>query len=190
MNNTKTICVAGPSGVGKSNLSYALARELGLPITEVDDLFLAVETLTTPKQQPNIHFWNENPQAALQLSAERVLEIHLDVCRTLSPAISAVIDNHVDTQLPVILDGDYILPELLSACADKVKGLVIIEDDIDQIVENYLLREPSEGVQKSRAEVSWQFGQWLNNECIEVGLPVITARPWNTILSRALSVLG
>jgi 2-phosphoglycerate kinase len=190
MSDLKTLCIAGPSGVGKSSLSYSLAQQLGLPITEVDDLFLAVESLTTPTQQPNIHYWKENPQAASQLPAERVLEIHLDVCRTLSPAISAVLDNHVDTQLPVILDGDFLLPEFMAAYSDKVKGLVIIEDEIDQIVKNYLLREPNQGMQKSRAEVSWLFGQWLSDECGRLGLPVISARPWNTVLARALSVLG
>ncbi len=189
MDNLKSICVAGPSGVGKSSLSYALANNLGLPITEVDDLLIAIQSLTTPPQPPNIHYWKDNPQTDLKMSPERVLEIHLDICRTLEPAIAAVIDNHADTQLPVILDGDYLLPELIVARSNKVKGLIVIEDEIGQIVKNFFLREPCKGSQTSRAEVSWLFGQWLRDECRKLGLPVISARPWDTLLVRALAVL-
>ena len=40
--------IAGPSGVGKSRLSYPLARRFDVPIVEADDLFRAVEAATTP----------------------------------------------------------------------------------------------------------------------------------------------
>jgi len=57
--------VAGPSGVGKSRLSYPLARYFGVPITEVDDLFRAVEAATTPNQQPSLHFWRTGMLGAI-----------------------------------------------------------------------------------------------------------------------------
>lgn len=176
--------------MGKSSLSYALARHFGMAITEVDDLFIAVETLTAPAQQPNIHYWKEHPEAAVRLPAEGVLEIHLEICRALSPAIVAVINNHTDTETPVVLDGDYILPELIVECANTAKGLFVVENDMDQIVQNYVLREPHAGDQKHRAEVSWLFGRWLVDECRDLGLPVISSRPWDTVLERALLALS
>lgn len=190
MSEAKSLCIAGPSGVGKSSLSYALAEHLNLPLTEVDDLFIAIEAITTPQQQPAIHHWNQNPLASTTLEPEQVLEIHLKISRALSPAIAALIANHTQTRLPIILEGDYLLPELIAANSDKVLGLVVLEDDPEQISRNYLRREPNLGAQSHRSNTSWLFGQWLRKECERYAIPVIAARPWDTVLARALQALN
>jgi 2-phosphoglycerate kinase len=178
------LLIGGASGVGKTSVSYRLARHFDVGITEVDDLFIALETLTTPEQQPVLHYWRTNPEAA-NLTAEGIVELHTAVCRALSPAIEAVIANHIEECTPIVLEGDYLLPELLARTASvRVKGVWLYEPDAAQITRNYALREPDEGDQSGRAHVSWLFGNWLHGECQRYGLAALPARPWETLIER------
>ena len=77
--------LGGASGTGKTQLSYPLARRYGVPIVEVDDLALAVQAMTTPDQQPMLHYWDTHPDPA-GLSVSRVLELRIAVAEALRPA--------------------------------------------------------------------------------------------------------
>ncbi len=188
-NNWDVLAIAGPSGVGKSCLSYPLARTFDVPLVEADDLFHAVEALTRPVQQPWIHYWRTHPESA-QLPAAEVLDLHLKVCRALTPALRAVIDNHIETGMPIVLDGDYILPELAAEYKERLKAVFLYEEDVDQLVHNFRTREPQSGEQRARAEVSALFSQWQKSECERLGLIALPARPWATVLERAVAATG
>ena len=177
--------VAGPSGVGKTEVSYPLARHFGVAIAEVDDLFHAVEAATTPEQHPALHFWQTHPEE-VGSAPERILEIHLNTCRALAPSVASVIENHIQTKMPVVLDGDYVLPELVAGYPNRVKSVFLFEDDPDQIVSNLRAREPDGGYHRKRAEVSVLFGRWLQRECTQLGLVSTAARPWETVLQRVV----
>src|SRR6266508_6515830 len=107
----QVLLLGGPSGAGKSSVSYRLAQHFGVGLTEVDDFQVVLEKMTTPEQQPAIHYWNTHPEAS-QLPAEGILELHLNVCRALAPALEAVIANHLESEMPVVLESDFILPAL------------------------------------------------------------------------------
>ena len=126
------LTIGGPSGVGKSSVSYEVARRTGRPIVEADDLFHGIEALTTPDQQPWIHFWRTQPEAA-ELSPDNILALHLEVCRAMSPAITSVINNHIETRMPIILEGDYILPEMIVPYTERVKGVFLYEEDATRL---------------------------------------------------------
>ncbi len=187
--NWDVLIIGGPSGVGKSSVSYPLARHFDVPIVEVDDLFHAVEALTTPEQQPMIHYWQTHPEAA-EFPAERILELFLEVSHSLSPAIEAVINNHIETRAPVILDGDYILPEMAARYSERVKAIFLYEEDHSQITSNFLKREPNAGEQRGRAEVSQLFGRWLQDECRRFGLKSLPSQPWETVLERTVTAIS
>jgi 2-phosphoglycerate kinase len=183
------VCLlGGASGMGKSSISYRLAQQFGVGITEVDDLYIAIEKMTTPEQQPLFHYWATHPEA-MQMSAEEILELHLSVCRGMSPAFEGVIANHLESHTPVVLEGDYLLPELLAKFKGEVQGVFLYEDDKDQLVSNYLTREPLEGPQTGRAQVSWLYGQWLKADCERLGLTALPSRPWETTLERVIEAL-
>jgi 2-phosphoglycerate kinase len=182
--------VAGPSGVGKTMVSYPLACHYGTALTELDDLYITAEQLTTPDTHPLLHYWQTHPDA-VHMSAEEILVLHLSVCRVMTPAIQAVIANHIETRTPVVLDGDYLLPEMVVGLdAARVKGVFLYEPDEAQIVQNYALREPDEGEQTGRARVSCLFGEWLRDECQRLGLIALPARPWATVQTRILDAVG
>ncbi|MET9001419.1 hypothetical protein [Amycolatopsis sp. NPDC004169] len=191
----RVLLLGGASGTGKSRVSYPLARRYRVPIVEVDDLVLAVQRMTTPDQQPLVHYWDTHPDAA-GLPVSRVVELQVAVAEALRPALEAVIGNHLETGTPVVIEGDYLLPALAAQDSfagrpadGRVRAVFLHEPDAGQLVANYRHREPHEGEQHSRAQVSARYGDWLAARAAELGIPVVTARPWATTLRRVCALL-
>jgi 2-phosphoglycerate kinase len=190
------LLLGGASGTGKTMVSYRLARHFGVGITEVDDFQVVLETMTTPEQQPIIHYWSTHAEAA-NLPPERIVEQVIAIGGVMAPALAAVIANHIETDTPLVLEGDFILPALAAqhsfgdyTAEGNVRAVFLVEDDEAQIAANYLAREPENGPQPGRAYISWLYGQWLRQECARLGITVLPARPWETVLERVVDVVG
>jgi 2-phosphoglycerate kinase len=175
--------------MGKSTVAYAIAGRLGVPIVEVDDLVLAIQAVTTPREQPAIHYWETHRAEAESWDVERIVHEQIAVAEAMAPAVTSVIANHLETDRPVVIEGDYLLPSLAATARDSVRGVFVHEPDVDQVAANYLIREPVAGQQRTRALVSVRFGDWLTAKATEAGVPVVTARPWETAVERAMTAL-
>jgi 2-phosphoglycerate kinase len=189
------LLIGGPSGTGKTRLSYALARRFGVPIVEVDDIVEAIQAMTTPEQQPALHHWATHPEAA-RLPPEGILKLHLEVVDALETALAAVVANHLDTGTPVIIEGDYLVPGFAVRKSfrgipinGRVVSVFLHEPDEAQLVANFAGREPADGEQRQRARVSALFGDWLAAQAALYGAPVIRPRPWTSLKRRVLAVL-
>jgi 2-phosphoglycerate kinase len=192
----QVLLLGGASGVGKTSVSYRLAHHFGIGLTEVDDFQIILEKLTTPEQMPLLHFWRTHRSEYSRWTEEAQLAHFIRVCNEIfSPALAAVIANHLETNTPVVLEGDFILPALATLpeyegipANGRVKTLFIYEDDEAQITRNFGTREGAE--QARRARSSWLFSQWLRQECVRFAIPSIPARPWDTVFERALGAIG
>jgi hypothetical protein len=69
-----------------------------------------------------------------------------------------------------------------------VRVVVLDEQDEDQIMANYLRREPS-GQQRDRARVSALVSAELARRARRCGVPVVPARPWSDGLDRVEAAL-
>ncbi len=187
--NWSVLLLGGPSGVGKSSVSYPLARHFNVGISEIDDLYIVAKQVSTPAQQPALHEWDTNPRAQ-ELPAEQILELHIAACRAMAASIGAVAANHVETNMPIVLEGDYVLPEMVRNAASEVRALFLYEPDETQILRNFAMREPGGGEQAKRARVSWLFGRWLKDECGRFGIVALQPRPWDTLLPRILEAIS
>jgi 2-phosphoglycerate kinase len=192
----QVLLIGGPSGVGKTMVSYRLAHHFGVGITEIDDFQVLLERMTTPEQQPTLHFWRTHP-APEQLSAAEIMEQGLDVGRTMAVGLEAVIANHLESQAPVVLEGDFVHPSLAAQTSflsqpndGRVRAVFLYEPDEQQILANYAQREPESGVQAVRARVSWLYGQWLKQEAERYGVPILPVRPWDSILDRIIQAIS
>ncbi len=181
---------------GKTSVSYRLARHFGAGITEVDDFQALLERMTTREQQPAIHFWRTHP-APEQLSVAETVRHLLEQGEAMMPGLEGVIANHLETSTPLVLEGDFLLPRLAAqasfsglASGGRVRGVVLHEPDEQQFVANYLSREPESGPQVRRAHVSWLHGLRLREEAEKHGLPVVLARPWDTVLERLIAAVS
>ncbi|HET8641958.1 MAG TPA: hypothetical protein VFM37_08465 [Pseudonocardiaceae bacterium] len=152
------LLTGGASGTGRSRVSHALARRLGVSVLETDDLVTAIKAATTPRQLPLLHCWDNHP-AAHGWPAPQICELTESVLDTLQPVFDTVIADHLDTGTRVVMEGDHLL-------------------------RNYAAREPHAGRQQTRAEVSALLGRWLAGQAATVGVPVVTARPWPTAARR------
>jgi len=192
----KVLLIGGPSGTGKTRLSYPLAARFGVPIVEVDDVVEGLLAMTTPEQQPALHYWSTHPEAA-ELPPEEILQIHLAVAEALTPALAAVVANHLATDTPVIIEGDYLLPGFAARdgfgglpANGQVASLFLHEPDEDQLVANFAGRESADGEQPGRARVSALYGEWLVSEGARFGVPIIRPRPWSSLEDRAMEFVG
>lgn len=188
--------LGGPSGTGKTAVSYRLAKHFGTGITEVDDFHALLERMATPEQLPGIAPWKTNT-AFEQLSSAEIMTHLLEVGRTMAPGLEAVIGNHLEAQVPVVLEGDFIDPALAAQTSfsghrndRRVRAVFLYEPDEQQLLNNYLLREPERGMQTKRAQVSWLHGQWLKQEAERHGIPVVAARPWDSVLERTIAAVS
>ena len=191
----QVLLLGGASGTGKTRLAYRLARQLGIGITEVDDFQVVLERMTTPEQQPALHFWRTHPDPG-SLSAEEIQEQGLDILEVMVPALEAVIENHLEAATPLVLEGDFIHPDLAARDAfgdepnaGRVRGVFLYEPDEEQIVRNFLEREPATGPQTTRARVSYLRAQWIRETCESLGVAALPARPWETLMDRVLDAV-
>ena len=189
------LLLGGPSGTGKSAVSYPLARHYGVAITEVDDFTTVLEQMTMPDQQTVLHYWRTHPEA-VAWPAEDILQQHLAVAEALRPALEGVIARHLENRTPMVLEGDYLLPSLAARThyagvpsEGRVQAVFLIEADERQLVRNFSGREPEEGEQDKRAQVSRLYGEWLTEEAEWYGLPALSARPWETLMERIIAAV-
>jgi 2-phosphoglycerate kinase len=175
------VLVCGASGVGKSHAASALAARYGVPLGEADDIVTALTAMTTVEHQPALHYWATRPTHEF-LTPQRIADLHFDVAVALRPAFEAVIADHIEFGAPVVMEGDYLTPDLALSRAGRVVAVVLDEPDEDQLVANYAAREGGE--HRSRAKVSVLVGSRLASIGRRVGAPVVAARPWRDQVDR------
>jgi 2-phosphoglycerate kinase len=190
----EVLLIGGASGAGKTSVSYRLADHFKVGITEVDDFQVILEKMTTPDHQPELHWWRTHPDA-INLPAEEIVEHTIAVCRVMATALEAVVANHLESQAPVVIEGDYVLPRLAaqtSFCGypgdGRVRAIIIDEDDEDQLLQNFLARESK--LQPLRARVSWLYGRWLKQQAEASGAVVVPSRPRDTLFERVLQAIS
>ena len=182
------LLIGGPSGTGKSSIAYEISRFYGVSVLEADDIYLSVKAVTDSSCLPAIHRWDGDSDwqaAGIQSNVSWLI----DVGREMIPALKALVQRHIEDKVPVIIEGDFISPDLMALLDHSLARAVFLQDDIPQIVENYMAREGGEP-QRFRAEVSAAYGRWIEGVCGLTGCPVIAARPWETALTRVLDALS
>jgi 2-phosphoglycerate kinase len=188
------VLLGGASGVGKSRIAADVAVRFGARLTGVDDFHVVLERMTTPEQYPELHRWRLHPKEVLALDDAEMLAHTRAYAEVMAEALEAVIANHLDEGTAIVLEGDFILPSLATrsdhdgvAADGRVRAVFLLEDEA-QLRTNFLAREGQD--QARRARASWCYGEWLREECERLGVPAIPARPWGTVLERAVAALS
>ena len=187
--NWTILLIGGASGTGKSSLAYKIAEYYAVNVREIDDIHAAVKAATTGKTHPAIHYWSTGinwKEIGIAGNADWLTR----VSEELVPALKAIIENHLESDVPVIIEGDFISPEFAGSFADpRVRAIFVHEPDNRQIVQNYLMREGG-NLQQFRADISSVYGARLKERCQVLGIKTIEARPWASGLERAVEALS
>ena len=188
------LLIGGASGVGKSCVSYRLSKIYEMNVVQVDDFQCIVEHYTKEDDYPVFHYWKNHFEEAINQPIEKKLEIMINYANELSKALELVINNHLEENRPMILEGDFISPKLCkklmqdSVIKNRVKCIYIIEDDESQILQNYYNREGS--IQNDRAELSWRYNNWIKEQIEGTEIITIQSKPWESSIKRICSILN
>jgi 2-phosphoglycerate kinase len=192
----KVLLIGGPSGAGKTVVARQLGQRLGISWMQVDDLRLALlrSQVRLPEHTDALYFFQDHQ--AGQLSPEQFREGLIAVGQVMLPAIEVVVENHVDTDAPTIIEGDAILPSLVARPEvrkrmqnGQVQAVFLVEPEEQIILSNMLTRgrgidQYTEAEARTEARAKWLYGQWLTQEAQRFGLPVLKPRPWETLIER------
>jgi 2-phosphoglycerate kinase len=181
------LLIGGSSGVGKTTVAPEVARRLGAAWLMVDDLRLALERSGLPIPD------------STRVEAVDAPDGLVAVGEAVSPAIEVVIENHVDQGIPVVIEGDGILPSILErppvrarAAGGRVRAVFVHEPDAEALLANLLAR----GADGWREDLRWYarrsaaHGAWLKREAERHGRPTVPARPPDTLAARILVAAG
>ena len=185
LRNWTVLFIGGASGTGKSSIAYEIAKYYDVNVMEIDDIYEAVKAMTTIESHPAIHYWSTGINW-LDIGIDDNIKWLNDVSLEMLPALKAVAHRHVEDNLPIVIEGDFIHPKLAHLFdSPDVKIFFIKEHDESQILQNYLMREGGE-LQNFRAKVSASYDKWLSDSCEKLGIKVVEARPWNTAIKRII----
>lgn len=194
------LLIGGSSGTGKTTLARAIGRQVGAAWAQADDFRLVLQRLTTPTRQPALHaflsgdVWLRSP--------EELRDRLIGVGEVVSHALEIVVANHVATDAPLVLEGDGILPSFAAGrsfagldVGDRVRAVFLVEADEGAVLDAMLARGRgidvlSEHERRTQARASWLYGRWLRHEAEGRGLPVIEARPHDSLADRVLEAIG
>lgn len=197
------LLIGGPSGVGKTIVAKQIGLQLGVSWLHVDDLRLALQhsQVTLPDGADALYFFEKTPDV-WRLPPEHLCESLIATAHVMSAAIEIVVANHVDTEAPVVIEGDGILPSLFArpmvherVIGGQVAGVFLVEPDEDILLANIRLRRRGIAGRmdvdlRTEARAKWLYGQWLATQARSYGLPVLEARPWETLAERIVAASG
>ena len=190
----QVLLFGGASGVGKTSVSYRLAQHYGVGITEVDDFQVILEGMTTPEQQPVLHYWRTHPDEARRMDEEQQLATCAITRGVMCRCLELVIANHMESRAPIVLEGDFLLPALAVqpayngiAAEGQVRAVFLYEDDEAQL-------RPQLSAARGRGAAAAGAGELAAQRVAAPGSgapgrPGLAARPWETVLERVIAAL-
>lgn len=190
--------IGGSSGTGKSHLARQLSEYYKIPLTEVDDIRIALQQVADKKEYPALFTFIDNPNFYNEYSEYQFTERLLDVAKIVWKSLSVLISKHITCNEPVIFEGDSITPDLVNKFlaednADNIKiKAIFIHDDIENIRERQVKRgRDNKGDEKIKknALFSYTYGNEIKRQAEAHGFLTISASPIETLFERTIKVL-
>ena len=197
--NWTVLLIGGHSAAGKTTAAELVGRSPGVPWMMMDDLRLAFQRarVSLPENTDALYF--DTVPSFRRLGPEEQGDGLIAVGEALSPALEVIIEHHVDLSLPIVIEGDGIVPSLLSRKpvverAESVRTVFLIEPEETEILGNMMARSRAisdrTGEQlRNEARAKWLHGQWLAREAATHSLPIVHPRPWETLVERIIQHL-
>ena len=196
------LVLLGASGTGKSTAAAAIARQREATWMQVDDLRLALQysQVSLPERTGRLYAFLDDPEIWTRPVAD-IREAFIGVSEAMAPAVRIVIENHVATHDPMVIEGDGVLPALVEdealapfVASGIVRFCCVAEDGADALLANMLAR--GRGITGDisdeahvHAAANAAFGAWLATESHRLGIPVVLSRPFEILPERIIAAV-
>ncbi len=180
------LLLGGAANVGKTTTARNLAVRCGASVLPADVIWYALKTATDPTSYPELHYFDPPDSEWRRFRAEYWCERHVRSAKAISLAMDPVIEYYVTERWPVIVEGAWITPADAARWSRQYEGVraVFIQEPED--LRAYLLSR-RDRLTDHRGETFWLFGNWVREQALVNGLPVVNVHPRASLAERVLA---
>jgi 2-phosphoglycerate kinase len=183
--------VGGSAGAGKTTTCRLLAHELEAGWLQIDTVWLALEDAFPPGSDEHTLLSIDERIRKQQGSVEDLVEQQVRAAAFVCKALRRALMFELEAHRTVVADGAWLLPAYMAGLElenTAVAGAILHEPDRDEVKAAMASRRTKARMvapwHDLSATVSWQFGNRMAQEAAPLGIPVVAARPRDTLVSR------
>lgn len=190
------VLLGGAAGAGKSTTARALADQLNAGWLQLDTIWVALQGVF-PQDSPEYQLLRVDERVrSSDDPVEALVEHHIATSRFVCQALPRALAFELQSHEALVADGSWLVPEFLAGLAldgARITALVLHEPNIDEVriaMESRRTRKMTAAWHERGVQVSWRYGNWLASEGLRHGIPVVAARPRDSLLHRVRRVVG
>lgn len=189
------LLVGGSAGTGTAAAAGELARDLGVMLLRSDATWLALKEVTSREQQPALHLF-PGLEGAEGMTAQDLVDQFARAASVVCGALEPSLRFQAYAGPGLVVEGAWLLPAFASRLAAVGEGAArpaFLFESSREETGRAMIRESGmtgDGERLERlAGFSFEYGGWLKNECRRLGIPVVDARPRETVALRLREAL-
>lgn len=194
----RVLMIGGTTAVGKSTTGALVAKRLGIACISADSVWKALMAATTPEEHPDFHHFEPTPEVHAK-GTDHLLQLHIAVANAMTPSLDAFLDWELHEGNRFVFQGAWITPELAAKrCESGFERAVFIDEPDEREILNSMMERSgrkAQGLeplprQLSISAMAWRYGDWLRKQGLKLGLPIVAARPRETLSDRIIAAAG
>ncbi len=190
----KVLLIGGGAAVGKTTVAKEIAARYGASILPVDAIWFALKAGTDPADYPAFHYFEPPDEEVCGLPPEVLCERHVKSAEAISETMSAVLEFYLWEQSPAVIEETWITPAAAARWMRRFEGVravFIHEPDAGQVLAAMLARAGRDTPRRRvTSKVFWLFGNWVREQALAEGMPVVDAPPRTTMTERVLAAIS